>query len=71
MSLVLATPGVAEKTYSFTYTLYDCTTSTETSATYNYAAMLGASSPLDLPVTLAYSGSISYLEYCNTFVYMV
>lgn len=71
MTLVLTTPGRADKTYSFTYKLYDCTTPTEASTTYNYAAMLGASSPLDLPVTLDYSSSISYLEYCNTFVYEV
>jgi len=70
MSLVLTTPGVLKKSYSFTYRLYDCTTPTEASATYNYAAMLGATSPLNLPVTLAYSSaSISYSEYCNTFVY--
>jgi hypothetical protein len=71
MSLILTTPGVADKTYSFTYKLYDCTTSTETTTVYQYAAMLGASSPLDLPVTLAYTGSINYLEYCSTFVYSV
>lgn len=62
---------MADKTFSFTYTLFDCTTSTEVTNTYNYAALLGASSPLDLPVTFPYSGSISYLDYCDTFVYEV
>jgi hypothetical protein len=73
MTLVVATPGVVDKSYDFTYSLYDCTSSTEVPATYYYAAMAGASSPLDLPVTLPYTenGAISYLDYCNTFVYEV
>jgi hypothetical protein len=53
----------------FTLTLYNCLSPVETGVAYYYAAMLGSTNPIDYAVTLPYTSAISYLEFCNTFVY--
>jgi hypothetical protein len=54
---------------AFTVKLYNCSTPVETAQNYYYAAMLGSAVPLEYEVTLPYTSTISYLEYCNKFIY--